>query len=262
MLCVLAIVVFVITGSAQKSGVVTKEVRYKAEGTPLKGYLAYEGSSDRKRPGVLVVPEWWGLNDYPKMRARMLADLGYVAMAVDMYGNGKVVTNPDSAGQLAGTVMKDPGLLRARFTAALNELRQQPAVDTGRIAVIGYCFGGGVALDAALLGYPLDGVVSFHGTLGGLVQAQKGDVQAKVLVCNGVDDPFNPPQTVEAFKKEMDAAGVDYKLINYPKALHAFTNPAADSTGKANNMPIAYNKAADRKSWKDMEEFLSNVFGK
>jgi dienelactone hydrolase len=257
-----AIVLFVFAVSAQKQGMVTKEITYKADGTALKGYLAYNGSSDKKRPGILVVPEWWGLNDYPRMRAQMLAKLGYVALAVDMYGDGKVATTPDSAGKLAQSVMKDPALLKARFTAALNELRQQPAVDTGRIAAIGYCFGGGVVLDAALLGFPLDGVVSFHGSLGNLVKAQKGDIQAKVLVCNGADDPFNPPQTVNVFKKEMDAAGANYKFIDYPKALHAFTNPAADSVGKANKMPIAYNKAADQKSWKDMEQFLNSVFGK
>lgn len=261
-LCVVAIVLFVPAGSAQEQSIVTKEITYKADATALKGYLAYDGSSDKRRPGILVVHEWWGLNDYPRMRARMLAELGYVAMAVDMYGNGKVVTSPDSAGQLAQGIMKDPGLLRARFAAALNELRQQPAVDTSRIAAVGYCFGGGVVLDAALLGFPLDGVVSFHGSLGSLVQAQKGDVQAKLLVCNGADDPSNPPQVMTAFKREMDAAGVDYRIVDYPKAVHAFTNPAADSVGKANKMPIAYNKAADQKSWEDMKSFLSNVFGK
>ena len=259
---IVAVVFFIFSGSAQKTGMVTKEVTYKADGTSLKGYIAYIGNSDRKRPGVLVVPEWWGLNDYPKMRARMLADLGYVAMAVDMYGNGKVAMTPDSAGQMAGGVMKNQDVLKARFAAALNQLRQQPAVDTSRIAAIGYCFGGGVVLEAAILGFPLDGVVSFHGGLGNLSQAQNGQVKARVLVCNGADDQFNPPKAVADFKKQMDAAGVDYRFIDYPKSVHAFTNPASDSVGKKFNMPIAYNKEADQKSWKDMQEFLSNVLGK
>ena len=262
MLCVITLVVFVFTSSAQKQGIVAKNVTYKAAGTTMKGYMAYNSSTNNKRPAVLVVPEWWGLNDYPKMRARMLADLGYVAMAIDMYGNGQVATTPDKATELSGTVMKDPGLLRSRFAAALKELRSQPAVDTGRIAVIGYCFGGTVALDAALMGFPLEGVVSFHGSLGNLIPAKKGAVTAKVLACNGADDPFNPPKSVEGFKKEMGDAGIDYRFIDYPNSVHAFTNPASDSVGKKFNMPIAYNKDADQKSWKDMEEFLSGVFGK
>ncbi len=257
-----AVVFFVLSGSAQKQGVVTKAVTYKAAGTTLKGYLAYEGSTDQKRPAVLVVPEWWGLNDYAKMRARMLADLGYVAMAVDMYGNGKVGNTPDEAGKLSGAVMKDPAILKARFAAALKELRQQPGVDTSRIAAIGYCFGGTVVLDAALMDFPLDGVVSFHGSLGNLVEAPKGGVKTKVLACNGADDQFNPPKAIEAFKKAMDATGVDYRFIDYPNSVHAFTNPAADSLGKKFKMPIAYNKDADQKSWKDMQEFLSNVLRK
>ncbi len=259
--CLVAIVIFVFTGSAQKGGIVTKEVTYKSDG-PLKGYLAYDGVSDRKRPGVLVVHEWWGLNEYPKMRARMLADLGYVAMAVDMYGNGKVVTTPDSAGQLAGIVRRDQDLLRARFMAALNVLRQQPAVDTSRIAAIGYCFGGSVLLSAGMMGVPLDGIVSFHGTVGNLPSAEEGEVQAKVLVCNGAADPTNPPEAVAKFKKQMDEAGVVYHWIDYPNALHAFSNPASGSPEPGKKVTAGYNEAADKKSWEDMKEFLSEVFGK
>jgi dienelactone hydrolase len=249
-------------GTAQKAGMITKEVTYKAGGTTLKGYVAYTGKATQKRPGVLVVPEWWGLNDYAKMRARMLADLGYVAMAIDMYGNGKQGNTPDEAGKLSGAVMKDPALLKARFAAALKELAKQPMVDTSRLAAIGYCFGGTVVLDAALMGFPLDGVVSFHGSLGGIVAAPEGAVKAKVLACNGADDKFNPAKAIDGFKSEMMAAGVDYRLINYPNSVHAFTNPAADSLGKKFNMPIAYNKEADQKSWKEMKDFLSGVLEK
>jgi dienelactone hydrolase len=259
MFCFAVVLVFAFTGSTEKKGMVTKEITYKGDSTTFKGYLAYNGSGDQKRPAVLIVPEWWGLNDYAKMRARMLADLGYVAMAIDMYGNGQVATTPDKATQLSSGVMKDPGLLRARFAGALKELRQQPGVDTSRIAAIGYCFGGTVVLDAALMGFPLNGVVSFHGSLGNLVPAKKGEVQAKVLACNGADDKFNSTSAIDGFKKEMEEAGIDYHFINYANSVHAFTNPAADSLGKKFNMPIAYNKEADQKSWKDMEMFLSEV---
>jgi dienelactone hydrolase len=258
--CVLMIAVFVVTGSAQKQGLVTKEVTYKAAGTAMKGYLAYNASTERKRPAVLVVPEWWGLNDYAKMRARQLADLGYVAMAIDMYGNGKVVTTPDQAGQMSGSVGKDPGLVKVRFAAAMKELRAQPAVDTSRIAAIGYCFGGTVALNAAFMGFPLDGVVAFHPSLGGVVASQK--VGTKMLVCNGAADPFNPPNVVQGFKTKVDSLGLDAKVIDFPNAKHAFTNPEADEAGKKFNIPIAYNKEADQKSWQDMKEFLNSVFEK
>jgi dienelactone hydrolase len=262
LLSMIVLTLNVFAGTTQKAGVITRPVSYKAGGTTLKGYLAYTGKADHKRPGVLVVPEWWGLNDYAKMRARMLADLGYVAMAIDMYGEGKQGKTPDEAGKLSGGVMKDPALLKARFAAALKELETQPMVDTSRIAAIGYCFGGTVVLDAALMGFPLDGVVSFHGSLGGIVPAPKEEVKAKVLACNGADDQFNPAKAIDGFKSEMKAAGIDYRLIDYPNAVHAFTNPAADSLGKKFNMPIAYNKAADEKSWQDMKGFLSSILGK
>lgn len=255
-------VIALLTGSAPnpKANVVTKDVSYSAGGVQLKGYLAYDESTDKKRPGILVVPEWWGLNDYPKMRARQLAELGYVAMAIDMYGNGKVVTTPDSAGQMAQAAMQDKEAFQARFAAALKELAQQPSVDTSKLGAIGYCFGGGVVLRAARLGFPLDGVVSFHGTLGTSEPATRGQVKAQMLVLNGAADPMNPPKTVSAFKKEMDAAGAKYRVVNYPGAKHAFTNPAADSVGRKYNMPIAYNKSADQKSWRAMQDFFAKLW--
>ncbi len=258
--CISAALMFVFSASMQKADTVTKEVTYKAGGMTMKGYLAYPGGSDKKRPGIIVVHEWWGLNDYPKMRARQLADLGYVALAIDMYGNGKVVTTPDQAGQMSGTVGKDPGLVKTRFAAALKELRAQPAVDTSRIAAIGYCFGGTVALNAAFMGFPLKGVVAFHPSLGGVSASEK--VDTKMLVCNGAADQFNPPNVVGEFKKKVDSLGVDARVVDFPNAKHAFTNPASDSVGKKFNIPLAYNKEADQKSWADMKEFLNGVFGK
>ena len=226
----------------------------------LKGYLAYNDSIKGKRPGVLVVHEWWGNNDYSRMRADMLAKLGYVAFAVDMYGEGKVADTPADAGKLAGGVMSDMNGMKSRFLAALEQLRKNKAVDPTRIAAIGYCFGGGVALNMACAGADLKGVVSFHGSLAAVVPAKPGIVKAKILVCNGAADLFNPEAAVSKFRADLDSSKVKYKFINYPDALHAFTNPASTEVGKKFNIPIAYNEKADKKSWADMEEFFGMIF--
>ena len=240
--------------------VVWKTVDYTAEGVTLKGYLAYDENLKDKRPGVLVVHEWWGLNDYTRMRARMLADLGYAALAVDMYGEGKQATHPDDAGKFASEVMKNIDVAKGRFMAAMDFLKQQPMVDPTRIAAIGYCFGGGVVLNMARQGVDLKGVASFHGSLVAAKPAQPGGVKAKILVLNGADDKFTTPEQIEAFKKEMTAAGADFQFINYPGALHSFTNPDADALGKKFNMPIAYNADADQKSWRELTVFLKKIF--
>ncbi len=255
--------VFAFSSCAKKPvGIVTKEFTYNGGGVSMKGYLAYNGDLQGKQPGVLVVHEWWGQNEYPRERARMLAGLGYVALALDMYGDGKIANHPDNAGKFAMEVMQHMDTAKARFVAAYDLLKAQPECDSTRIAAIGYCFGGGVVLNMALLGLPLDGVVSFHGSLPTQPPPGEEPVKAKVLVCNGADDPFNPPATVDQFKKLMDSVHADYKVIDYPGAKHAFTNPAADSLGKLFNIPIAYNEAADKGSWSAMEEFLKGVFGK
>ena len=241
--------------------VVGKTVDYTAEGVTLKGYLAYDENLKDKRPGVLVVHEWWGLNDYTRMRARMLADLGYAALAVDMYGEGKQATHPDDAGKFASEVMKNIDVAKGRFMAAMEFLKQQPMVDPTRIAAIGYCFGGGVVLNMARQGVDLKGVASFHGSLVAAKPAQPGGVKAKILVLNGADDKFTTPEQIEAFKKEMTAAGADFQFINYPGALHSFTNPDADALGKKFNMPIAYNAQADKKSWEELKTFLKTILG-
>lgn len=235
-------------------------VEYTYEGTTLKGYLAYDDSIKGKRPGVLVVHEWWGLNDYAKKRADMLAGLGYTALALDMFGNGKTADHPSDAQKFTSETMSNMAVAEGRFDAALDFLKKQPTVDPDEIAAIGYCFGGGIVLHMARTGADLDGVASFHGSLGTQQKAAPGTIKAKILVMTGGADTYIPSEQVEEFKKEMDAAGADYEVIVYPGATHSFTNPAADELGKKFDLPITYNAEADKQSWAEMEEFLKEVF--
>jgi dienelactone hydrolase len=234
-------------------------VHYNAGNTILNGFVTYNENLEGKRPIVLVVPEWWGLNDYPRMRAKLLAELGYLAMAVDMYGNGKIAMTPQEAQQMAGVFYQNPELAKARLDAALARVKTYQQADTTQVAAIGYCFGGAVVLNAAKLGANLDGVVSFHGTLDG-IPAKKDLLKAKILVCQGGADSFVPQKDVDAFKKSMDSIGANYTIKEYRGATHAFTNPSASETGKKFNMPIAYNPAADSASWEDMKVFLGQLF--
>jgi dienelactone hydrolase len=245
----------------QTAGTQLKEenVSYTADSTTMNGFVVYDDSIQGKRPAVLVVHEWWGLNDYPKERARQLAQLGYIAMAVDMYGNGKTAANPDEAMKLAGPFYQHPELAKTRLDAALAKLKTYPQADTANIAAIGYCYGGYVVLNAAKLGANLKGVVSFHGDLSG-VAPDKKLLKAKILVCHGAADQFVGKPVVDKFKKQMDSIGADYTFKSYPNATHAFTNPAATETGKKFNMPIAYNAEADKNSWNDMRDFFSTIF--
>jgi len=252
----------VLVGTQVVGAAVTgSEVDYRAQdGTLLKGYLASAASRSGPRPGVLVVHEWWGHNAYARKRADMLAGLGYTALAVDMYGDGQQAAHPEDAGKFAGAVRKNLPLMKERFLAALELLRRQPTVDPAQIAAIGYCFGGSVVLEMARAGVDLKGVASFHGSLGTGSPAQPGQVKARVLVLNGADDKFTTPEQSEAFRKEMDAAGVSYTFINYPGALHSFTNPDADEYAKKFNMPIGYNADADKASWAELQRFLTEIF--
>ena len=259
-LFVFTLVLGVITIANAEPKIQGKTVEYSAQGSVMKGYLAYDENVKGKRPGVLVVPEWWGLNDYARRRAGMLAEVGYTALAVDMYGEGKVVRTPDEAGKLSSEAMKNFDVSKARFMAALDFLKGQPAVDPSRIAAIGYCFGGGVVLNMARQGVDLKGVASFHGGLTAVNPAQPGSVKAKILVLNGGDDKFITPEQIEAFKQEMKAAGADFQFISYPGALHSFTNPEATELGKKFNMPIAYNAQADKESWSEMKRFLTKIY--
>lgn len=244
-----------------KATMVMKEVDYSGGGIPLKGYLAYYDSiPGEKKPGILVVPEWWGVTDFVRHKADSLARLGYIALVIDMYGNGKSVQEAKDAQKLSTDVMKNMDTAKVRFDAGMEFLKNQAQTDPSRIAAIGYCFGGGIALRMAINGEPLAGVVSFHGDLPTEQIKDSGGVKTKFLVCNGEADPLNPPKKVEAFRSAMDSARVDYTIINYPNAMHAFTNPAADSLGKKFNLPLAYNKEADKESWNAMEDFLGRIF--
>jgi dienelactone hydrolase len=251
------------TAAAKDSAVIKEEdVTFSGDNATMKGFVAYnDDTSKGKRPAVLVIPEWWGLNDYPKMRARMLARLGYVAMAVDLYGDGKVADNPDSAGAWAGPFYKDPGKAKARIDAAIAKIKTYGIVDTSNIGAIGYCFGGGVLLNTARLGDELKGVVSFHGSLIG-VPARKDLLKTKILVCHGNADQFVSMKDVAAFKKQMDSIGASYTFIGYDSATHAFTNPASTANGQKFHMPIAYNAKADTASWDAMKSFFAGLFNK
>jgi dienelactone hydrolase len=246
----------------EKIGLVEKEVEYSADGTNLKGYLVYNGDIEGKRPGVLVVHEWWGQNEYARKRARMLADLGYTALALDMYGDGKLATHPDDAGKFAMEVSKNIETAKARFMAAYNLLKAQETTDPNNIAAIGYCFGGGIVLNMARMGTDLKAVVSFHGSLQPISPAEPDNVKGFILVCNGADDPFTTQEQIDAFKTEMNDAGVQYKFINYEGAKHSFTNPDADNLGAKFNLPLAYNEKADKESWEEMKSVFKKVFNK
>lgn len=237
-----------------------KEVSYRAGDTTLKGYLAVDSAKSGPRPGILVVHEWWGHNDYARKRARMLAELGYTALAVDMYGNGKTADHPEDAKKFSGAVFSNMPAAKARFLAAVELLKSQTSVNGEKIAAIGYCFGGGVVLAMARMGINLDGVASFHGSLGTAAPAKKGDIKGKVLVLNGAADPFTKPESIDAFKKEMREANVDFKFVNYEDAKHGFTNPEADSYGKRFKLPLQYNEKADQQSWAEMQAFFKDIF--
>lgn len=248
-----------LVNSAAWGKVVGKEVEYRSGDTVFKGYLAQNPKFKGKRPVVLVVHEWWGHNEYARKRARLLADMGYVALAIDMYGDGKTASHPDDAGKFAGEVMKNKALGEARFNAAVEFVRKQPGVDPARIAAIGYCFGGGVVLHMARQGADLKGVVSFHGSLATDMPAQSGAVKAKVLVFTGGADVMVPPEQAGAFVTEMAKAGAFLRFVTYPGVKHSFTNPDADRYAREFKLPLAYDVKADERSWFETDRFLKEV---
>jgi dienelactone hydrolase len=245
--------------SSTFAAVIGKDVSYTAGDTVMRGFLAYDDAAKGKRAGVLVVPEWWGVSDYARKRARMLAGEGYVALVVDMYGNGQTADNPTDAGKLAGIVNKNPPLALSRFQAAESFLGKQPNVKKGELAALGYCFGGGVVLNMARAGEPLKAAVSFHGVLATDVAVKPGAIKAKLRVFHGEADPVVPPEQVEAFKAEMDAAHVDYMFVAYPGVKHTFTNREADSYAAQFGLPLKYDNAADIDSWTRTLEFLRST---
>jgi dienelactone hydrolase len=237
----------------------TEEVTYSDGATMLKGYIAYDEKQQGKRPAIIVVPEWWGNNDYTRMRARMLAESGYIAIAADFYGDGKIADNPTDAMANAGPFYKEPQLGKSRLEAAVKKLKEYPQTDADKLAAIGYCFGGSMVLNGAKLGMDFKGVVSFHGGLA-TVPATPGATKAKILVCHGGADNFISAAEIKSFKDNLDSVKVPYNFKVYEGATHAFSNPNATATGKKFNMPIEYNEAADKQSWKDMMEFFKTVF--
>lgn len=251
----LALSLFLFTSSAL-AAVIGKDVNYKAGEATMKGFVAYDDAIKGKRAGVLVVPEWWGANDYARKRARMLAEAGYVALVVDMYGNGQVADNPKDAGALAASVNKNPQLAYARMDAARQFLDKQPNVKKGEIAALGYCFGGGVVLNMARAGLPLKAVASYHGVLATDIAVKPGDIKTKIRVFHGEADPIVPPEQVEAFKTEMANAQADYMLVAYPGVKHTFTNREADSYAAQFGLPLKYDAEADQDSWTRTLEFL------
>ncbi len=238
---------------------VGKEITYSNDNINMTGYLAYDENSTSKKPGILVVHEWWGHNDYSRKRADMLAELGYTALALDMYGDGKTASHPEDAGKFSGMVMSNMPEAKSRFMAALGVLKKHPSVDPDKIAAIGYCFGGGVVLTMANSGLDLDAVAAFHSGVA-LPIMPNDKLKAKVLVCNGADDPFIAPESVVAFKAQMDSLDMDYKYISYEGAKHSFTSKEADSNGEKFNLPLAYNEKADQESWKELQKLFKEVF--
>lgn len=247
-------------GFATRAEIVTQELRYTDGETEMVGYLAFDDSVEDVRPGVIVVHEWWGHNAYARKRVDMLAAEGYVAFALDMYGEGKTADHPSDAGSFSSEISKNAPLARKRFEAALEELKRHPEVDPDRLAALGYCFGGSTVLDMARMGLPLKGVISVHGGLNSSFQANGDSVKARILVCHGGADPLIPAENVEAFKAEMDALGADYRVEVYPGASHSFSNPDATAIGEKFDLPLAYSAEADAQSWADIQSFLHDIF--
>jgi dienelactone hydrolase len=245
--------------SSAKSIIQSENVDYMGDGITMKGFVAYNADSTILKPVVLILPEWWGIGDYTRGRAKQLAELGYLAFAVDMYGEGKTAETPDEAGKLATPFYTSATLGKARFDAAFAKIKTYKFADTNRVAAIGYCFGGAMVLNMARAGEPLKGVVSFHGNLVGN-KLDKNLLKADVLVCHGDDDKFVLPAEVATFKKQMDSIGANYTFKSYAGATHAFSNPAATEKGKKYNIPVAYNGAADTASFNEMKIFFEKIF--
>jgi dienelactone hydrolase len=243
------------------SRIVTEEVTYSAGKTKMSGYLAHPPHA-KGLPGILVVHEWWGHNDYVRSRADMLAREGYVALAVDMYGDGKKADHPDDAKKFSAEVFSRLDDAEARFDAARKLLAEHDTTDPEKIAAVGYCFGGGIVLHMARKGMDLDVAASFHGSLATKTPAAKGSIKGKVFIAHGAADPMVPPDQVEAFKKEMEAAGANLHFHAYDGATHAFSNPNATQIGKQYDLPIAYDEKADKASWKALMDLLADVFPK
>jgi dienelactone hydrolase len=235
-------------------------VAYKDGGSELRGYVTFDEAIQGKRPGVVVLHEWWGITRHVRDEARYLAGLGYTAFVADLYGEGRTADNPTDAAALMNALMSDAVLVRARFEAAEQQLVKHPTVDATRIGASGYCMGGAVALNMARAGHDLRAVASFHGNLTARVTAQPGEVKARIIALNGADDPFVSAESIEAFRKEMAAAKVDFRFVNYPGAVHAFTNPEATAKGQKFNLPLRYDAVVDKQAKAEAARWFAESF--
>lgn len=243
--------------SYSRADIITQDIVYQVDGDSHTGYLAYDDATATPRPGVLVVHEWWGLGPYEKRRTQMLAALGYAAFAVDMYGTGKLTANPEQAKAWMQAANTDVEWWRSTAMEGVEILKTRGAVDSKRIAAIGYCFGGGTVLQLAYGKADLTGVVSFHGSLP-VIEDPNTDIKAKILVLHGHADPFVPKAAVERFQASLEETKADWQMISYGGVVHSFTNPEADNRGMA---ALKYDANADRRSWLAMQAFLREVLG-
>ncbi len=240
--------------------ILTNRIEYQVGAADHQAYLAYDDEIADSRPGIVIVHEWWGLNEYITRRAHMLAELGYVALAIDMYGGGRTAASPDEAGSLMNGVLNDMQTGTAALRAGYDLLLDQPGVDPARTAAIGYCFGGAMVLHMARIGLPLSAVVSFHGALGSFHTARPGSIEPKILVCHGAADSMVSMDDLEAFRQEMDTAQADYEVLLLDGAKHGFSNPAADVNAEKYAIDLGYSAQADEDSWAAMRALFDKVF--
>lgn len=243
--------------TAVQARIITEAVTYTEAGDEYTGYVSYDDAIKGKRPGVMVVHEWWGLDDYAKRRSEMLARLGYVAFAVDMYGTGKVTDSADQAKEWMSEVTADVEWWRERAMAGIRYLKNHKLVDANRLAAIGYCFGGGTVIQLAYGGLDINGIVSFHGSLPVADESAFGNIKTRMLIAHGNADPFIPREILSKFQDTLDKAGADWNMITYGNVLHSFTNPKSDTRGMA---ALKYDKQADEHSWQAMQQFFKDIF--
>ena len=249
--------------ASAKAEIREEPVTYTDGETTMKGFVVYDDATEAKRPGIVMVHEWWGVTNHIHNEARKYAQQGYTAFIADMYGDAKTADNPKDAGALSSSVMKDSKVMQARFNAARTQLAKHSSVDPTRIGAVGYCFGGAVVLNMARSGADLAAVAGFHASLGLNTPAPApGTVKAKILVLNGADDPFVKREQYEAFKKDLEAAKADYRIIEYPGAVHAFTNPEATELGEKFNLPLRYDAQVDREAKAEALKFFAANLGK
>ena len=236
-------------------------VTYSDGQTTMKGFVVYDAAKTGKRPGIIIVHEWWGITKHIHDEANRLARQGYTTFIADLYGDAKTADNPKDAGALMDSVMSKPQAMESRFNAARQQLAKQPTVDSARIGAVGYCFGGAVVLNMARAGADLAGVVGFHASLGLNTPAPApGTVKAKILVLNGADDPFVKKEEYATLKADMDTAKADYRVIEYPGAVHAFTNPEATALGKKFNLPLRYDAKVNKQAEGEASRFFAATF--